>query len=493
MRANRPWPIAVAVLRASVRHRLNGHAAEISFFALLALIPATVTVGTSLQVLAHIFGQQVLDRGRQGATDTIRVLIGPKLSDSVVTPFVRAQMTAQHGGVAIGGLILTWWLASHLFTATSNALDAAYRVSARRPNVVQRLIALAYVVVTVAAVTVALAVLAVGLQGNEAGINRLLHRVPALNVVWEVLRWPLLFVIMVAVLVGLYRYSPNVRHRWRQCLPGAVVGVVLWIGAAIAFRAYLALGAGAPTGVAAADPEVNLIGRAVGASIGTGVWIYFSSLAVLLGAEVNAELLRIKEVRPAQTSAVEPAGWARRLQERVPLLHHIAELADEEDTAAPSASPADGPAADEGQSMPSGAAVPGDDRDGVPAADPDTTGAPDDAGMATRDSAAAEAGAADKRVVGPAAADDTPATNEAATDTAADTGAAGAAADGRIRRAAAQSSTLQDSTVAPNGSEPTALRQEPLADQNGVERTEQSLGDEAGLRREPLHGRDEVG
>jgi membrane protein len=474
MRASKPWPVAVAVLRASGRHRLNGHAAEISFFALIALIPATVTVGAALQLLAHFFGSQVLDRGQQGATDAIRVLIGPKLSDSVVTPYVRAQMTEQHRGVAIGGLILTWWLVSHLFKATSHALDAAYRVSTHRPNVVRRLIALVHVVVAVAVVTVALAVLAVGLQGNESGINRLLDRVPALNLAWEILRWPLLFVIMVGILVGLYRYSPNVQHRWRQCVPGAVVGVLLWIGAAVAFRAYLALGAGAPTGVAATDPEIKLIGQAVGASIGTGVWIYFSSLAVLIGAEVNAELLRIKEVQPHRASgSLHPPGWARRLQERVPLLHHISELAADEET---SAQPASSQAADQAPAAPT-ADVP-DDRSSPAPARADALG-----GM--RDGAGADSPADNAA----ATADNAPADNAVTDDNAA--AADEAAADGRNRRAG-----LPDGPVAPNGSEPTSGEPEPepeaAADAEPAESVEQSSGDQVGLGGKPLHRRDEV-
>ena len=74
------------------------------------------------------------------------------------------------------------------------------------------------------------------------------------------------------------------RHTWRQCLPGAALAVLLWVGAAALFRAYLLAGAGAPTGLSSTDPHLVLIDRAVGASIGTVVWMYLSALAVLTGA-----------------------------------------------------------------------------------------------------------------------------------------------------------------------------------------------------------------
>ena len=51
------------------------------------------------------------------------------------------------------------------------------------------------------------------------------------------MRWPLLLAILLAVIAAVYRYGPNVRHTWRQCLPGAALAVLLWVGAAALFRA----------------------------------------------------------------------------------------------------------------------------------------------------------------------------------------------------------------------------------------------------------------
>ena len=51
------------------------------------------------------------------------------------------------------------------------------------------------------------------------------------------MRWPLLLAILLPVIAAVYRYGPNVRHTWRQCLPGAALAVLLWVGAAALFRA----------------------------------------------------------------------------------------------------------------------------------------------------------------------------------------------------------------------------------------------------------------
>jgi membrane protein len=110
------------------------------------------------------------------------------------------------------------------------------------------------------------------------------------TVVWSVVRWPLLLVIVVAFLVGLYRFSPNVRHCWRDCLPGAVLGAVLWILAAVGFRLSAAIGLHTSTGVATDDPTVRIIGQSVNAVVATVLWAYLASIAILVGGEFNAAL-----------------------------------------------------------------------------------------------------------------------------------------------------------------------------------------------------------
>jgi membrane protein len=286
----------MAVLRAAVRDRMNSHAAEISFFALLSLVPATVTLGGVLHLFAHVGGPALATRAQDGAKEAIRLLIGPKLADSVINPFVQTQLS-QSRGLAITGLIATAWLASRMFHALSHGLDVAFGVADRRPSKLQRLFAIGHAIVAVAVVAVTLAVMVLGWHSGKSGLDRFMGRAPVVAQLWQVIRWPLLFVVLLGVIVNLYRYGPNLRLGVRQCLPGACLAVVLWVGAAVGFRAYLLVGAAAPTGVSTKDQQVVLIGRAIGASIGTAVWMYFSSLAILTGAELNGVLLRRRAVR----------------------------------------------------------------------------------------------------------------------------------------------------------------------------------------------------
>ena len=290
-----PWQLGAHVLRTAPRHRVTGPAAEMSFFAMLTLVPLTVAVGAALGQIQRFVGPEKIARGQDAAIAVVRVVISPRLTDGVVDPFVRAQLSQQKGGgAAIGGLLLTWWLAGRLFAATSRALDTAYEERHQRLSVHQRLIALGFAFVSVVVVVMTLGIMVdapfldetgpCDSRGQPGPDHRLVPRPLAGRSCWS---WSVF-------LLCLYRFAPSVKHAWRHLVPGAVLGVVLWILAAVAFRVYLALGRGAPTGVVVNNARVVIIGQAVGAVVATVLWTYFSSVAILVGNELNAELARMR-------------------------------------------------------------------------------------------------------------------------------------------------------------------------------------------------------
>jgi membrane protein len=286
-----PWQLAAHVLRTALRHRVTGPAAEMSFFAMLTLVPLTVAVGAALGQIERFVGPEKIVRGQNAAIGVVRTVMSPKITDGVVDPFVRAQLSQQRGGAALGGLLLSWWMAGRLFAATSRALDTAYRDQHQRLSVTQRLIALGFAFGSVVVVVLTLGIMVDAPFLNEdrardVGIDR------ALITAWYIARWPVVLLVLTAFLLCLYRFAPSVKHAWRRLVPGAVLGVALWIVAAIGFRIYLAFGSETATGVVVNNAQVVLIGRAVGAVVATVLWTYFSSIAILVGNELNAELAR---------------------------------------------------------------------------------------------------------------------------------------------------------------------------------------------------------
>ena len=194
--------------------------------------------------------------------------MGPQLADNVITPFVHAQLTQPHRDVALGALLIAWWLASHLFMATSHALDDCYGVRDHRPTFVQRFIALAFALGSVAVVAVTVEMMVSGPLGQLTGdpARRSGSRAPTARCGRSC-----------AGRSGSRSSSGSssastasartCAHHWRDCLPGALAGAVLWISAAVAFR--LTAGVRDWSGVASNDPSVTLIGQAVNAVVST--------------------------------------------------------------------------------------------------------------------------------------------------------------------------------------------------------------------------------
>ena len=266
-----PWQFVREVRRNCKRHRTTGHAAEMAFFAVVTLVPSTVAVGSALGLSKSLIGEQLVFEAENAAISAIRTLMGPELADTVITPFVHLQLSQPSGGVAIFGLLIAWWCSMRLFEATGTALDVAYRVRSARATLVQRVLALGFALGSVALVALTVQVtVAVG---------------------WAALRVPVLLAVVVGFLVSLYRFSPNVKHCWRDCLPGALVGAALWIVAAVVFRISAELGMRAASGgVAANDPSMILIGQSINAVVATVLWAYLASIAILIGGEFNAAL-----------------------------------------------------------------------------------------------------------------------------------------------------------------------------------------------------------
>lgn len=287
VRGFNPWLVSVQVLRQSIEDRVGGLAAEMAFFALLSIVPLLVAVGAGLGYLERIIGTEYIQQGQQAAIDALRLVF----AGDVIDPLVRGLLDQQRGGVALGGLVVTLWLASRVFTATIRALDLAYRVEERRSVFAQRGLALVFAVASVVVVTGTLGLVVVGpLLGGGQNLAARLGLGEAFAFAWSFGRWPILLVIMVAFLASVYRYGPNAVTTWRQCLPGAVAGVGLWLLATLALRLYLAAG-GQPVGRIVSDDEaVAAAGQLVGTLVAGIVWVYLSSIAILLGGVLNAQL-----------------------------------------------------------------------------------------------------------------------------------------------------------------------------------------------------------
>lgn len=288
-----PWEIVVDAVRTGGRHRLTGLAAEMAFFASLALIPFTAAFGGVLGYVEPLTGGTGVNEIELVVIEIMTVILGPDLVVDVAAPYVQAQLSEARGGLAITGLIAGLWLAGRVFLPAVYALDLAYGAVERRTLLRRRLIALGLAVASLFVITLQVMLLVLGpLLGSARELASKFDLSATFAILWTILQWPVLATVLTVFLLIVYRAVPARRLSWRRSLPGAVVAVLVWLLVATGFRAYLATGIQPGQGAEMSAEAMVSVGRAVGALVATVLWVFLSSIAVLFGGEINAAIER---------------------------------------------------------------------------------------------------------------------------------------------------------------------------------------------------------
>jgi membrane protein len=151
------------------------------------------------------------------------------------------------------------------------------------------------VTVVVMVLLAASAVMVVVTGGLADRIGRLLGIGSAAVTAWDILKWPVLLVVVSFMFALLYWASPNARQGFRWVTPGGILAVVLWVVASAAFAVYVAnFGSYNKTYGSLASVIIFL------------VWLWLSNIAILLGAELNAELERSRAIEAGHPPDAEP-------------------------------------------------------------------------------------------------------------------------------------------------------------------------------------------
>ncbi|NHT17491.1 YihY/virulence factor BrkB family protein [Cellulomonas sp. IC4_254] len=308
----RGWGVVQLGVRSVVRSgevRITGLAAEMTYYALISLVPIATALGASLGYLRPLLGDEQVDEIRTSVVDGLATVFAQQVATDVLAPLVDGLLDERRGGFALGALAVTLYLASRVFRAAVRALDDAYRVESRQSLVTQYLLGFAFTVgALVTLVTVLLLVVVGPLLGGGDALAARLGLGDAFSAAWSVLRWPAVLALGGAFLTLLYRYAPNVVSTWRRCLPGAVVGTLGVLLVSTGFVAYVAVAVpetpGADAGSAAV---VQAAAQMLGLVLAGALWIWLSSIAVLLGGVLNAE---VDAARPRARRSQTPAPVA---------------------------------------------------------------------------------------------------------------------------------------------------------------------------------------
>jgi membrane protein len=253
-------------------HHTLQMAAALSYYFVMSLFPSLIVLSAIVAYLPlpDLFDQALNLMARFIPPDSMGVV--KKVLADVVTPNRNAFLSA--------GLLGTLWAASGGFAAAIEALNIAYDVQETRPFWKTRPLAIGLTVLVGSLLIIALAVMIVGPQfGNW--LSGRLHLSVLWQWLWPYIHWTISIGFTVVAVEFLYFLAPNVKQRFFATLPGAILAVGFWIGLSYLLGIYFRSFA-----------NFNKTYGTLGAAIALMVWLYWTGFAMLIGAELNAELAR---------------------------------------------------------------------------------------------------------------------------------------------------------------------------------------------------------
>lgn len=265
----------VRTYRDAIKNQTFQAAAALSYYSILCIFPGLILLSA---VIAHIpvpnfFGDMLLGIGRVLPSSSMPIIYG-----------VLHDILGKNAGTWISlGTLGTIWVVSSAFDEMIAALDAAYDVSDRRPFWRTRLLAVGLAGTSGFLLTLAIAIMVIGPRVGRWIAIRL--SLPSFFFsFWPILHWSLAVCFAVIAVAAIYFLAPNVKQSLRSTLPGAVFSTVCWIGLSYLLGIYFRY-----------FGNYNRTYGTLGGVVALMTWLYWAYFILLVGGELNAELIRARE------------------------------------------------------------------------------------------------------------------------------------------------------------------------------------------------------
>ena len=271
---------------------LQDRAAALTYFGIQSIFPGLLVLVSLLGVLGKSATQPLITNLGNATPASVRKIV---MSD--VTHLQHSHAAA--GILGIAGILLALWSASNYVAAFMRASNVIYDVPEGRPIWKTAPIRLGVTLVTMI-LLVAAAVIVVVTGALAQKVGNVLGLGSTAVTVWDIAKWPVLLIIIGLILAILFWASPNARHGFQWVSPGGFAAVVLWLVASALFAVYVAN-----------FGHYNRIYGSLGGIIIFLIWMWISNVAILLGAEFNAELERGRAVAAGHPAGQEPFSELR--------------------------------------------------------------------------------------------------------------------------------------------------------------------------------------
>jgi len=255
-----------------MQHHMLQVAAALSYYLVLAVFPGLIFLSAVMGSipLPDLFGRVL---------GTMSLLLPPDTMRVVKSVLLDVLATNRKAWLSFG-MLGSIWVASAAFDAITEALDIAYDVNDDRPFWKTRLRAIGLGAITAGLVSSALAVMIVGPHFG-AWLAQRIHLSREFVLLWPAIHWAIAIAFTLVAVELLYFLAPNVKQRFGATLPGAIFAVACWLGLSYLLGFYFR--------------HIANLSRTYGTLAGFiafMTWFYWNAFALLVGAELNAELAK---------------------------------------------------------------------------------------------------------------------------------------------------------------------------------------------------------
>jgi len=266
---------------------LQDRAAALTYYSIQSIFPALLVLVSLLGLLGKSATQPLITNLAAAAPSSVRQII--------LNAVTRLQhQHAAAGLLAIVAILVGLWSASGYVAAFMRASNAIYEVPEGRP--IWKTMPIRYFTTLLLIVLLAASALIVVVTGGLARrVGQVLGAGSTAVTAWDIAKWPVLLIIFSLMLAILYWASPNAKHGFRWVSPGGIVAIVVWLIASGLFALYVAN-----------FGHYNKVYGSIAGMIIFLIWMWISNIAILFGAEFNAELERGRAMASGIPAGQEP-------------------------------------------------------------------------------------------------------------------------------------------------------------------------------------------
>lgn len=270
----------MSTLRRAWHDRVLGLAAEAGFWQLLSLPSLILAVLGIIGFFSGPLGTDNLNDLQHSIEKGLSHVIVPSAVNSTIAPALHRILFGGRADVVSIGFIVSLWTGSSAMATYVNTITIAYGLRHHRGAVKSRVLALRLYLSFVTATIVLLPLLVLGPTRLKDAFPHRGHGV--VREVVDIGYWPVLLLVSLSLLATLYHQALPVRTPWRRALPGALLAVFVWVSGSTLLRAWLSW----------AFRKTATYGP-LSAPVAVLLFLYLTALAILLGAELNAEIDRL--------------------------------------------------------------------------------------------------------------------------------------------------------------------------------------------------------